>query len=88
MLRTRNSAAYKGIHALLLRDGGLDFLSGVPVEEQMYGVEQIDIHHVFPRGWCEPKHIDKSRTIASLTRRHFRDVPTRSSAAKRPASTW
>lgn len=60
-LRTRNSAAYKGIHALLLRDGGLDFLSGKPVEEQMYGDESIDIHHIFPRGWCETKHIDKRR---------------------------
>src|SRR5262249_20133334 len=31
-LRTRNSAAYKGLAALLLRDGGLDFRSGTPID--------------------------------------------------------
>jgi len=60
-LRTRNSAAYKGIYALLLRDGGLDFLSGKPIEEQMYSEEQIDIHHIFPRGWCDLQGIPKQR---------------------------
>ncbi|MGC9329809.1 MAG: GmrSD restriction endonuclease domain-containing protein, partial [Candidatus Hinthialibacter sp.] len=30
-LHTRNSAAYKGIYALLMRDGGADFISGEPI---------------------------------------------------------
>lgn len=51
-LRTRNSAAYKGLHALLLRDGGLDFRTGDPVESQLYFEEKIDIHHIFPEDWC------------------------------------
>lgn len=51
-LRTRNSAAYKGLYALLLRDGGLDFRTGDPVEAQMYFDDKIDIHHIFPEIWC------------------------------------
>ena len=31
-LRTRNSSAYKGLYALLMRDGGRDFRSGEPIE--------------------------------------------------------
>jgi hypothetical protein len=51
-LRTRNSAAYKGIYALLMRDGGRDFRTGEPIEAQTYFDDQIDIHHIFPEKWC------------------------------------
>jgi len=57
-LRTRNSAAYKGISALLLREGALDFRSGDTVDLQMYFDERIDIHHIFPRAYCQEKGID------------------------------
>lgn len=57
-LRTRNSAAYKGIHALLLRDGALDFRSGDPIESQLYFDESIDIHHIFPKDWCVKQGIE------------------------------
>ena len=33
-LRTRNSAAYKGLYALLMRDGGRDFRTGEPIAAQ------------------------------------------------------
>ena len=52
-LRTRNSAAYKGIHALLMRDGCIDFLNGERVEHATFFDHNIDIHHIFPRAWCE-----------------------------------
>jgi hypothetical protein len=51
-LRTRNSAAYKGIYTLLMRDGGLDFMSGQPIDYSNYFEENIDIHHIFPEKWC------------------------------------
>lgn len=60
-LRTRNSAAYKGIHALLMREGGLDFQTGETIEEQVYFDESIDIHHLFPRKWCDANKIDVKR---------------------------
>jgi hypothetical protein len=51
-LKTRNSAAYKGLYALLLKDGGWDFLTGEAVSDQMYFDDRIDIHHIFPKDWC------------------------------------
>ncbi|WP_135553726.1 GmrSD restriction endonuclease domain-containing protein [Paenibacillus cymbidii] len=57
-LRTRNSAAYKGISAILLREGALDFRSGDTIDLQMYFDERIDIHHIFPRAYCQTNGID------------------------------
>ena len=60
-LRTRNSAAYKGISALLLREGALDFRSGETIDLQMYFDERIDIHHIFPRAYCQERGIDSRK---------------------------
>lgn len=51
-LHTRNSAAYKGIYSLLMSDGGLDFMSGQPIDVTTYFQENVDIHHIFPEKWC------------------------------------
>jgi len=52
-LRTRNSAAYKGLYALLMRDGGRDFRTGELIEAQTFFDDRIDIHHIFPENWCK-----------------------------------
>ncbi|MCF8025685.1 MAG: DUF262 domain-containing protein [Desulfobacteraceae bacterium] len=57
-LRTRNSAAYKGIYARLLVEGCKDFLSGDEITLQTYFDEKIDIHHIFPKKFCVDKGID------------------------------
>ncbi|MBT2528857.1 DUF262 domain-containing protein [Streptomyces sp. ISL-99] len=51
-LRTRNSAAYKGIYALLLKAGAVDWRTGEKAEVTGYFDESIDIHHIFPKAWC------------------------------------
>ena len=51
-LRTRNSSAYKGLYALLMRDGGRDFRTGEPIEAQTFFDDKVDIHHIFPEKWC------------------------------------
>lgn len=59
-LQSRQSAAYKGLHALLMQRGGaLDWRTGAEVQEQTYFDESIDIHHVFPRAWCERRGIGR-----------------------------
>ena len=59
-LRTRNSAAYKGIFALLMHnDGCRDFRTGETIELQRFFNDNIDIHHIFPKRWCEKENIDK-----------------------------
>jgi len=60
-LRTRNSAAYKGLYALLIKDGGLDFRTGEKITIQMYFDDRIDIHHIFPQAYCKQKGIDPKR---------------------------
>jgi hypothetical protein len=57
-LRNRNSAAYKGLYALLMRDDCLDFRTGEAIDVQMYFDDKIDIHHIFPKEWCKQKKID------------------------------
>lgn len=52
-LRIRISAAYKGLHALLMRAGCRDFMTGNSVELMTVFEDDVDIHHIFPRKWCE-----------------------------------
>lgn len=56
-LRTRNSAAYKGIYALMLKDNTKDWISATRIDFSTYFSEAIDIHHIFPVAWCEKKKI-------------------------------
>lgn len=56
-MRSRGSAAYKGLHALLMREGCLDFRSGEPIDEAAYFDRRTDIHHIFPRTVCEAMDI-------------------------------
>ena len=59
-LRTRNSAAYKGIHALLLKNGAKDFFWKAGVQEIYNMGESLDIHHLFPKKWCIDKNIHRN----------------------------
>lgn len=58
-LYTRRSAAYKGLSALLLRDGGCDFYTGSPIDTLKNFDSPIDIHHIFPRHWCQKNGIKR-----------------------------
>lgn len=78
-LRTRNSAAYKGIYALLLREGACDWMTGEAATVQTYFDERIDIHHIFPQKWCgengvEPARCDSIINKAPLTARTNRSI--------------
>lgn len=52
-LQTRNSAAYKGIMALILQDEPLDFATTEKMSIATYTNDSIDIHHIFPANHCE-----------------------------------
>lgn len=54
-LRTRNSAAYKGVYALLMDENTRDWLSATKIDFSTYFSDSIDIHHIFPVAWCEKK---------------------------------
>ncbi|MEU5907749.1 DUF262 domain-containing protein [Micromonospora sp. NPDC047467] len=57
-LRTRNSAAYKGIYALLMRQGGRDWLKAEALGQAAFYNYKVDIHHIFPKVWCDKNGID------------------------------
>jgi hypothetical protein len=54
-MRMRISAAYKGVNALLMKEGAQDFRSGQKFDHTMFFGENVDIHHIFPKKWCEDK---------------------------------
>ena len=56
-LRIRISAAYKGIHALLMRRGCRDLKTNRPTDIMTFFNDQIDIHHIFPQAWCKKRDI-------------------------------
>ena len=64
-LRTRNSAAYKGINTLVLREGAKDFFWKETVQRLDHDEVSIDIHHIFPRAWCKDNDI-KSTDFDSI----------------------
>ena len=60
-LQSRQSAAYKGIMALVLKNHCMDFISGREMDFTVYKAEYIDIHHVFPRDYCEKQGYSKTK---------------------------
>ena len=52
-LQSRQSAAYKGLMALILKNHCRDFISGREMDFTLYKAENIDIHHIFPKDHCE-----------------------------------
>jgi hypothetical protein len=60
-LQTRLSAAYKGIMALLMKEGANDFISGDEIELTTYFGDSIDIHHIFPKKYCIDRNYKKDK---------------------------
>lgn len=56
-MRMRLSAAYKGVNALLMKEGAKDFRSGQKFDHTVFFGENVDIHHIFPQDWCKKQGI-------------------------------
>ncbi len=56
-MRMRLSAAYKGVNALLMKEKAKDFRSGQEFDHTVFFGESVDIHHIFPKKWCEDQGI-------------------------------
>lgn len=57
-MRMRLSAAYKGVNALLMKEGAQDFRSGQEFDYTVFFGENVDIHHIFPQYWCKGHGIE------------------------------
>ena len=60
-LQTRNSAAYKGIMALVYREQCRDFMQGITMDIVKSMDESPDIHHIFPEAYCKKMGLDKTK---------------------------
>lgn len=57
-LYTRNSAAYKGVNVLVLRQGAQDWYFKSTVDKLEHDdMMSLDIHHIFPEDWCKKQGI-------------------------------
>ena len=60
-MQTRNSAAYKGVMALILQGRPLDFMTGSSMDIASYIDEEADIHHIFPQAYCEKQGLPRNK---------------------------
>jgi hypothetical protein len=51
-MRSRTSAAYRGLYVLLQHGGARDFFWKVKMVELDRNEKGVDIHHIFPKKWC------------------------------------
>ena len=67
-LRSRNSAAYKGINVLVLREGAKDWFWKASIKELDATEIALDIHHIFPTAWCNEHHIPSEQYQSILNK--------------------
>lgn len=84
-LRTRQSAAYKGVYALLMHAGCEDWLKKQPLTVATAYDLRIDIHHVFPKDWCAKNGIDPQRRESIVNKTPLADDTNRILGAHSPA---
>lgn len=87
-LRTRNSAAYKGLYALQMKNGAADWRTAEALSFAVWDDRHIDIHHIFPVAWCRRQSppvpdrlcnsvINKTPIDAETNRRIGSNAPSR-----------
>ena len=67
-LRSRLSAAYKAVNALVLRNGSKDWFWKASIKELDDDGKALEIHHIFPRTWCEKQGISRDRYDSILNK--------------------
>ncbi len=67
-LSWRISAAYLGFSALLSPEFCRDFVTGQPADLMTFHNDPMDVHHIFPRKWCEAHGIDTKRSDSILNK--------------------
>jgi hypothetical protein len=59
-MSTRNSAAYKGVLTLLMREGAIDWTyTRGPIDAAIYTDQQVDVALMFPMAWCDKNGIPR-----------------------------
>lgn len=85
-LRSRLSAAYKGLTTLILREGARDFFWKATIQELDHEEVAIDIHHIFPKTWCDGHGIKPSVYNSIINKTPISYKANRMIGGKEPAS--
>jgi len=87
-LRSRNSAADKGINVLLQREGAKDFFWKIAIkdlDENDWEERKLDIHHIFPKSWCDRQGIPASRYNSIINKTPISFKANRTIGGKAPS---
>src|SRR6266542_6548670 len=61
-MSSRLSAAYKGILALLIKQGCVDWTyTKEPIDPTIFDDQQVDLALVFPKAWCDKNRLPRER---------------------------
>lgn len=88
-LRSRNSAAYKGINILIQRNGARDFFWKSTIrelDESDWQDHNLDIHHIFPKDWCRKNGIPPKRFNSILNKTPISYKANRMIGGKAPSA--
>lgn len=85
-LRTRQSAAYKGLSVLVQREGARDFFWKARIQELDLEEIALDIHHIFPRAWCEAQGIKPATYNSVINKTAISYKANRMIGGKAPSS--
>lgn len=68
-LKTRTSAAYKGVMSLIFKVDAKDFITGEDMSTSAAYMEKIDVHHIFPKNYCKEREFnaDAVDSVANRT---------------------
>ena len=84
-LRTRLSAAYKGIMALLYKAKCRDFMNDTTIDIVNSMLEAPDIHHIFPEAYCEKMGIKRQRYNSIINKTPILPATNRSIGGNAPS---
>lgn len=84
-LRTRNSAAYKGVYALLMREGCMDWIYRQPLNMATFLDLNVDIHHIFPKAWCDRNKVDRRMRESIVNKTALSAATNRKIGGRSPA---
>jgi hypothetical protein len=88
-LRSRNSAAYKGIYALIQQNGARDWFWKTTIrdlDETDWEGSKLDIHHIFPKDWCKKREIEPRRFNSILNKTPISYKANRKIGGKAPSA--
>jgi hypothetical protein len=85
-LRSRLSAAYKGINVLVLREGAQDWFWKAGIQELDADEVILDIHHIFPQDWCKKNGILKESYDSILNKTPLSYVANRKIGGDAPSA--